>query len=422
MTSTATPTVTPAATAAPGEPTPPAVVSATPVLPPLQIGPHTVESPVVLAPMAGITNRAFRKLCREYGQEGLERGGASGATSLYVSEMITSRALVERTPESMRLIEHDPDEDPRSIQLYGVDPATVAAAVRMLVTEDRADHIDLNFGCPVPKVTRKGGGAALPWKRDLFEAIVTAAVREASPHGIPVTVKMRKGIDDDHLTYLDAGLIAERAGVAAVALHGRTASQAYSGQADWTAIARLKETVRSIPVLGNGDIWSAEDAVRMVEETGCDGVVVGRGCLGRPWLFTDLAAAFAGTSARVEPTLGEVTATLRRHTEYLVDFYGDEFKACRDIRKHIAWYLKGFPAGSTVRNQLALVDSMEALDALIATMEADAPWPGEAAEGQRGRAGSPRKVALPDGWLESQELNEAAREAVAQAELSVSGG
>jgi nifR3 family TIM-barrel protein len=233
---------------------------------------------------------------------------------------------------------------------------------------------------------------------------------------------MRKGIDDEHLTYLEAGLIAERAGVAAVALHGRTAGQAYSGQADWSAIARLKETVRSIPVLGNGDIWSAEDAVEMVRQTGCDGVVVGRGCLGRPWLFTDLAAAFAGTSARVQPTLGEVTATMRRHTEYLVEFYGDEFKACRDIRKHIAWYLKGFPAGSTVRNQLALVDSLDALDRLISTMEADAPWPGEAAEGQRGRAGSPRNVALPEGWLDSRELNDAARQTVAQAELSVSGG
>jgi nifR3 family TIM-barrel protein len=392
------------------------------VLPPLQIGRHTIQSPVVLAPMAGITNRAFRKLCREYGNQGLDQGGASGATSLYVSEMITSRALVERTPESMRLIEHDPGEFPRSIQLYGVDPATVAAAVRMLVTEDRADHIDLNFGCPVPKVTRKGGGAALPWKRDLFEAIVTGAVREASPYDVPVTVKMRKGIDDDHLTYLEAGLTAERAGVAAVALHGRTASQAYSGKADWTAIARLKETVRSIPVLGNGDIWSAEDAVRMVDETGCDGVVVGRGCLGRPWLFTDLAAAFAGVPARVEPTLGEVTATMRRHTEYLVDFYGDEYKACRDIRKHIAWYLKGFPAGSTVRHQLALVDSLAALDRLIATMDADAGWPGDPAEGQRGRAGSPRRVALPDGWLDSRELSEAHRQSVAEAELSVSGG
>lgn len=393
-----------------------------PVLPALQIGPHTIESPVVLAPMAGITNRAFRRLCREYGREGLDAGGASGATSLYVSEMITSRALVERTPESMRLIEHDPDEHPRSIQLYGVDPATVAAAVRMLVTEDRADHVDLNFGCPVPKVTRKGGGAALPWKRDLFEAIVRAAVREAEPHGVPVTVKMRVGIDAEHVTYLEAGRIAENAGVAAVALHGRTASQAYSGEADWTAIARLKETVRSIPVLGNGDIWSAEDAVRMVEQTGCDGVVVGRGCLGRPWLFTDLAAAFAGSEVRVRPDLGQVTATLRRHAEYLVDFYGDEFKACRDIRKHIAWYLKGFPAGSTVRNHLALVDSLAALDALIATMDASAPWPGDAAEGQRGRAGSPRVVALPDGWLDSRELSETHRQAVAEAELSVSGG
>src|SRR6476661_1651131 len=246
------------------------------LLPALQIGRHTIESPVVLAPMAGITNRAFRRLCREYGREGLEAGGASGATSLYVSEMITSRALVERTPESMRLIEHDPDESPRSIQLYGVDPATVAAAVRMLVTEDRADHIDLNFGCPVPKVTRKGGGSALPWKKDLFKAIVGAVVEEGARGDVPVTVKMRTGIDDDHLTFIDAALTAEQEGVAAVALHGRTAAQAYSGTADWTAIRMLKQAVTSIPVLGNGDIWSAEDALRMVRETGCDGVVVGR--------------------------------------------------------------------------------------------------------------------------------------------------
>ena len=176
-------------------------------------------------------------------------------------------------------------------------------------------------------------------------------------------------------------------------------------------------------MLGNGDIWSAEDALEMVRQTGCDGVVVGRGCLGRPWLFTDLAAAFAGTSARVQPTLGEVTATMRRHTEYLVEFYGDEFKACRDIRKHIAWYLKGFPAGSTVRNQLALVDSLDALDRLIATM--DRPTRRGRARPPRasaGRAGSPRNVALPEGWLDSRELNDAARESVAQAELSVSGG
>jgi len=408
----------------------------TAVLPPLQIGRHTFGSPVVLAPMAGITNRAFRRLCREYGDAGLGQSGVagfgesgesgakavSGATSLYVSEMVTSRALVERTPTSMQLIEHDPDENPRSIQLYGVDPATVAAAVRLLMTEDRADHIDLNFGCPVPKVTRKGGGAALPWKTDLFRAIVSNAVKEAAPYAVPVTVKMRKGIDSDHLTFLEAGRIAEGEGVAAVALHARTASEAYSGQADWSAITDLKNVVTSIPVLGNGDIWSAQDALAMVEQTGCDGVVVGRGCLGRPWLFADLAAAFAGNPVRVQPNLGQVAQTLRRHAQYLAEYHGSEMKACREIRKHVAWYLKGFPAGHDVRHRLALVDSMAALDDLIAGLDLDAPWPGEPAEGQRGRAGSPHRVALPDGWLDSQELNEASAASVAQAELSVSGG
>ena len=288
--------------------------------------------------MAGITNAAFRQLCRE-------ASAAYGGPGVLVSEMVTSRALVERTPVSMQLIQHGPEESPRSVQLYGVDPATVGAAVRMLVEEDRADHVDLNFGCPVPKVTRKGGGAALPWKTGLFRAIVAAAVRAAAPAGVPVTVKMRIGVDADHVTYLEAGRIAEGEGVAWVALHARTAAQHYSGQADWSSIARLKETVTSIPVLGNGDIWSADDALAMVAQTGCDGVVVGRGCLGRPWLFADLAAAFAGRAVRVRPDLGEVAATMRRHAELLTEHYGDERKACRDLRKHIAWYLKGFAAG-----------------------------------------------------------------------------
>jgi nifR3 family TIM-barrel protein len=395
----------------------------TPVLPPLRLGPHVIESPVVLAPMAGITNRAFRRLCREYGSAGLEMGGASGASSLYVAEMVTSRALVERTPETMRLVSHDPGENPRSVQLYSVDPVTAGLAARMLVSEDRADHIDLNFGCPVPKVTRKGGGAALPWKTELFRGIVRAVVREAAPYDVPVTVKMRVGIDGDHVTHLDAGRIAEAEGVAAVALHGRTAAQAYSGLADWDEIARLKESVTTIPVLGNGDIWSAEDALEMVRRTGVDGVVVGRGCLGRPWLFTDLAAAFAGSGARVRPGLREVASVLRRHAEYLVDFYdGDEQRGCRDIRKHIAWYLKGFPAGSTVRQRLALVDSLAALDDLLATLDLDQRWPGEPAEGPRGRSGSPRVVALPENWLRSRDLDAAQHAQVAQAELSVSGG
>jgi nifR3 family TIM-barrel protein len=379
--------------------------------PPLRIGRHIIGSPVVLAPMAGITNRAFRRLCREFGD-----------SSLYVSEMITSRALVERNAETMRLIEHDPDEHPRSVQLYSTDPDTARAAARLLVTEDRADHIDLNFGCPVPKVTRKGGGSALPWKRDLFRAVVAAVVEEGAREDVPVTVKMRKGIDDEHLTYLEAGLAAQDEGAAAVALHARTAAQAYSGTADWSAIRLLTETVKEIPVLGNGDIWSAEDALRLVDETGCDGVVVGRGCLGRPWLFADLAAAFAGSPERRRPTLGEVTDTMRRHAAYLVEFYGDEGRGCRDVRKHIAWYLKGFPAGGELRSALALVDSLAALDHLLDDLDQTAPWPGDPAEGPRGRAGTSRRVVLPDGWLDSRELAPEHRAQVAAAELSVSGG
>jgi nifR3 family TIM-barrel protein len=387
----------------------------------LAIGPHRLPTPVVLAPMAGITNAAYRRLCRE-------QMAAAGGRGAFVSEMVTSRALLERNEESMRLIATDPDESPRSVQLYGVDPGTVAGAVSMLVSEGRADHVDLNFGCPVPKVTRKGGGSALPWKIGLFREIVARAVRAAAPFGVPVTVKMRKGVDEDHLTYLEAGRIAEGEGVAAVALHARTAADYYSGTADWPAIARLKDVVTSVPVLGNGDIWSAEDALRMVGATGCDGVVVGRGCLGRPWLFADLAAAFAGRSERATPTLGEVLATMRRHIELLTEHYlavypqDGQLRACRDIRKHIAWYLKGYVVGSEVRARLGLVESLEAFDAIVAELDRDQPHPGEPAEGPRGRTGSARTVHLPEGWLASRDLDDDAAAGVLAAELSVSGG
>jgi nifR3 family TIM-barrel protein len=438
----------------------------------LRIGPFELASPVVLAPMAGVTNQAFRRLCREHAATGLVSASAAGpvpvsaavpaplsvsgpvpasapgptqsrtsgsspAPGLYVSEMVTSRALLERNPESLRLIAHDPDEYPRSVQLYGVDPETVGAAVRLLVEEDRADHIDLNFGCPVPKVTRKGGGAALPWKAGLFAGIVSAAVRAAEPAGIPVTVKMRTGIDARHLTYLEAGRIAEAEGVAAVALHARTAQEYYSGAADLHAIARLKETLTSIPVLGNGDIWSAADAVRMVAETGCDGVVVGRGCLGRPWLFAELTAAFAGAPARSGPGLGEVLTVLRRHLDLLVVHYrgtapdgnaargapaSAELRACRDIRKHIAWYLKGYPVGHAVRLALAHVGSVAEFEDLLSGLDPDLPYPGEAAEGPRGRTGSARRVSLPEGWLDGRGLAADDAAGMAEAELSVSGG
>ncbi|MCY0904625.1 tRNA dihydrouridine synthase DusB [Arthrobacter sp. H14-L1] len=379
-------------------------------LPPLQLGPITVPTPVVLAPMAGITNTAFRRLCREYG------GG------LYVSEMVTSRALVERTPESLRIIEHDDDEKVRSVQLYGVDPATVGKAVRMLVEEDRADHIDLNFGCPVAKVTRKGGGAALPWKTDLFTGIVQTAVREAAKGNVPLTIKMRKGIDDDHLTYLEAGRIARDSGVAAVALHGRTASQFYSGTADWTAIARLREALPDIPVLGNGDIWSAEDAIRMVRETGVDGVVIGRGCQGRPWLFGDLMAAFEGSERRFKPGLADVSDSVYRHAQLLIDTFGDEDKALRDIRKHMAWYFKGYVVGGDLRAKLSTVPTLEVLRSLLDQLDRDAPYPGSDAEGPRGRAGTAKRTALPEGWLNDRGLSPVQQAGIGAAELDVSGG
>ncbi|WP_029253663.1 tRNA dihydrouridine synthase DusB [Paraoerskovia marina] len=380
------------------------------LLPPLQVGPHTIETPVELAPMAGVTNKAFRTLCRENG------GG------LFVAEMITSRALVERNPVALHILTFDESESPRSAQVYGVDPATVREAVRIIASENLADHVDLNFGCPVPKVTRKGGGAVLPWKRDLFTSIVHAAVDAAKPYDVPVTIKMRKGIDDDHLTYLEAGLIAQDAGVATVALHARTAADFYSGTADWESIARLKETVTEIPVLGNGDIWSAEDAVRMVEETGCDGVVVGRGCQGRPWLFADLQAAFEGRPERVTPGLGEVADTIYRHGELMVEFYEDESKGMRDLRKHMAWYLKGYAVGGDARRALAMVSTLEELRGHLAALDHDAPYPGADAEGPRGRAGTPKKPHVPYGWLDSRDLDPEFEASLREAELSVSGG
>ncbi|MGI9125794.1 MAG: tRNA dihydrouridine synthase DusB [Mycobacterium sp.] len=359
----------------------------------MRIGSLTLRSPVVLAPKAGVTNVAFRTLCRD-----LEIAKAGTVSGLYVCEMVTARALVERHPVTMHMTTFGPDESPRSLQLYTVDPATTYAAAKMIVDENLADHIDMNFGCPVPKVTRRGGGAALPFKRRLFGKIVAAAVRATGGTPIPVTVKFRVGIDEAHLTYLDAGRIAEQEGAAAVALHARTAAQRYSGSADWSRIAELKEAVTSIPVLGNGDIFEAQDAQTMMAQTGCDGVVIGRGCLGRPWLFAELSAAFSGTPAPTPPNLGEVCDIIRRHGALLAAHVGEE-KGMRDIRKHIAWYLHGFPAGSDLRSALALVRTLEELDGLLDQLDREAPFP-EAGWGPRGRQGSASSVTLPEGWLD----------------------
>lgn len=313
--------------------------------------------------------------------------------------MITSRGLVEGDETTKRMLVFDELESVRSVQLYGTDPTYMAKAAQILCAEYDVAHIDLNFGCPVPKVTRKGGGGALPWKRGLLARILEATVAAAAAYDVPVTMKTRKGLDDDHLTYLDAGRIAQEAGCAAIALHGRTVAQAYSGEADWDAIAALVEHV-DIPVLGNGDIWEAADAVRMVEETGAAGVVVGRGCLGRPWLFRDLAAAFSGTAETTLPTLGEVTAMMRRHAELLSEHMGEE-RGCKEFRKHVTWYLKGFRAGGELRRSLGLVDSLASLDRLLAELDPDEPFPVGELGSPRGRQGAPRsRVVLPEGWLD----------------------
>ena len=342
--------------------------------------------------MAGVTNVAFRTLCRE-----LERSKVGTVSGLYVCEMVTARALVERNPATMHMTAFAPDESPRSLQLYTVDPDTTYAAARMIIDEGLADHIDMNFGCPVPKVTKRGGGAALPFKRRLFGQIVAAAVGATEGTEVPVTVKFRIGIDDQHHTHLDAGRIAEAEGAAAVALHARTAAQRYSGTADWEQIAQLKQQVRTIPVLGNGDIYDASDALAMMASTGCDGVVIGRGCLGRPWLFAELSAAFTGSPPPTPPTLGEVADIVRRHAGLLTAHVGED-KGMRDIRKHIAWYLHGFPAGSELRRALAMVKTLEELDRLLDRLDGAVPFP-DAATGPRGRQGSPARVALPEGWL-----------------------
>ena len=355
---------------------------------PLRGGDFKVDPAVVLAPMAGITNAPFRQLCREQG------------AGLFVSEMVTARALIERREETFRLIKPGAGEWPRSVQLYGTDPNVMRKAVQMIGEEDLADHIDMNFGCPVPKVTRKGGGAALPYKRQLFATIVKSAVESAKPFGIPVTVKMRIGIDSDHKTFLEAADSAVKAGVTWVALHARTAAQMYEGKADWSAIAELKKHLSStgVPVLGNGDIWSGQDGVRMVEETGCDGVVVGRGCLGRPWLFKDLVSAFNGSQTRHLPDLFDVREVMWRHGQLIVEYFESEDRGCKDLRKHMAWYLKGFRVRQELRRQFGMISSLAEFRELLDQLE-NQPYPQEVAEKPRGRTSHGRPPTLPDGWL-----------------------
>jgi len=369
------------------------------------IGPLTVSPPVVLAPMAGVTNYPFRALCRRFG------------AALFVSEMITARPLVEGARKARRLADFGPGESPRSLQLYGVDPKYVGEAVRWLVGEGRVDHIDLNFGCPVRKVTRRGGCSAIPVKPRLLRDIIRAAVSNAEH--IPVTIKFRMGIHDELLTFRHTGTIAEEEGCAAITLHARTAAQLYDGHARWEAIAELKDLVGTIPVFGNGDIWRASDAIRMMEETGCDGVVIGRGCLGRPWLFRDLVDAFSGRTPRPGPTFGEVADIMLEHARMLVGWFEAERLSMLAFRKHSGWYTRGFRDSAPLRDRLMRVENLEQLEGILATIDRSEPYPGVAPEVRRGKRSGTQRVVLPPGFLD--DLNDATPPGI-DAEDPISGG
>lgn len=355
---------------------------------PVRIGSFTPAAPVVLAPMAGVTNAAFRSICRDF---------APGL--VYVNEMVMATAVVHRNPKTERMMSFGPDEHPRSLQIYGSDPAMISESIRRLVGEGRVDHIDINFGCPAAKVTRRGGGAAVPAKPNLLRAILRAAVGAASPADVPVTIKFRIGLFDSLRTHVSTGRIAAEEGVAAIALHARTAEQHYAGTADWAAIGELKEAVPEIPVLGNGDIWEASDAVAMMRETGCDGVVVGRGCLGRPWLFADLVEALNGRPVPPSPVVGEMCVTMARHAAALVDLLGENI-AMRDFRKHTAWYLTGYPVGGEIRRRFSSVSTLSELDDLIAELDPSLHIVDGGERIRRGHTNGPIRVALPEGYLD----------------------
>lgn len=368
---------------------------------PVDLGKVHIATPVVLSPMAGITNWPFRVICREYGPDGL-----------YVAEMITARALVARNPKALRLCRFAPSEKVRSLQLYGVNPSIVEQAARIVVDENMADHVDLNFGCPVPKVTRRGGGSALPWKTDLLQEILHRVVSVCEPAGIPVTAKFRVGIDESHETFIQAGHIAQEEGCAAVTLHARTTAEYYGGHSDWQRIGELVEAL-NIPVFGNGDIWGAEDALAMFKETGCAGVAIGRGCQGRPWLFADIRNACEGSDNRVNPTLAEVGSVILRHLKLLVEFYdGDERMAVHDLRKHVAWYLKGFPVGGGTRKAFMECESIDDVQRNLDALDGSLRLPERILDTPRGRVRFAKKVHLPYGWLDSRKTSHEEREAL----------
>jgi nifR3 family TIM-barrel protein len=345
----------------------------------------SVWPPVVLAPMAGVTNPPYRSLCRRQG------------AGLYVAEMLHARGLAERDARTLGLASFGEDEAVRSIQIFGADPVAMAEATRFLVGELGIDHVDVNMGCPVRKVTSKGGGSALPARPALMAQCLGAVVKAAGD--VPVTAKCRLGIDDECMTWRDAVAVCAGEGVRWLGVHARTAAQHYAGQARWAVLGEIK-AASTIPILGNGDIWEAFDALRMMRSTGVDGVIIGRGCLGRPWLFRELADVFDGKEPAMPPTLGEVLDVLREHAELLAGFFG-EARGMREVRKWCTWYTKGFPGSARVRAALQHVETLVDLEAGLAELDGSAAFPAAALRVSRGkRGGEQEKVSLPEGWLD----------------------
>ncbi len=362
---------------------------------PLRIGSFTPAAPVVLAPMAGVTNAPFRTMCRTYAPD-----------LVYVNEMVMAAAVVYRNDKTLRMMTFGADERPRSLQIYGSDPDMLGRAVHAVCDEGLVDHIDLNFGCPAAKVTRRGGGAAVPAKPRLLRAVVRAAVRAAEPYGVPITAKFRMGLWDELRTDVETGQICADEGVHWIALHARTVEQHYAGEARWDAIGELKQAVTGIPVLGNGDIWEAADAVAMMRATGCDGVVIGRGCLGRPWLVGDLVTVVNGGATPAPRLLGEVIEAMRRHARLLVEHYqphGGEPLAMRDFRKHTNWYMSGYPVGPEVRRRLSQISSLAELDEIVADLDPSIEIVAGGERIKRGHTNGPIRVSLPEHFLDNRD-------------------
>ncbi len=319
---------------------------------PLALGSRiSIWPPVVLAPMAGVTNYPYRKICNDFG------------AGLCVSEMISSRGILEESRKTWDLAHFGRDERPRSLQIFGCDPGAMRDATLSVRERLDLDHLDINFGCPVHKVTSKGMGAAALLDLENFRRVVRAVVRAADP--VPVTIKVRLGMNDDRHTFLDAGRVAEGEGCAWIALHARTARQMYSGRARWEHIADLKRAV-TIPVLGNGDIFEAPDALLMMRETGCDGVVIGRGCLGNPWLFRNLARAFEGTETPERPDVHELVRVIREHFDLMCDHYGARpAAAALQMRKFGTWYAKGLRSAAALRTAFQKISSKADFEMVI---------------------------------------------------------